>query len=57
MAITAHVAGMATQSIPVPSRLYTLNATTPERPLEGMRVAVKDMFDMEGLRTGCGSRA
>lgn len=48
---------MATQSIPVPSRLYTLNATTPERPLEGMRVAVKDMFDMEGLRTGCGSRA
>ena len=34
---------MNTLSIPVPSRVYTLNVTSP-RPLEGMRVAVKDIY-------------
>ncbi|KAK4698989.1 hypothetical protein P7C70_g7282, partial [Phenoliferia sp. Uapishka_3] len=57
LAITAQVPGMATQSIPVPSRLYTLNSSTTARPLEGMRVAVKDIYDLKGLRTGCGNRA
>lgn len=27
------------------------------RPLEGKRIAVKDLFDMAGLRTGGGNRA
>ena len=50
------VPGLNTISIPVPSRLYTLYLPDP-RPLEGRRVAVKDIFDIEGLRTGGGSRA
>lgn len=46
---------MNTLSIPVPSRLY---ADVPNaRPLEGVRVAVKDIYDMAGLRTACGNRA
>lgn len=48
--------GMNTLSIPVPSRLYTLNLTDP-RPLEGRRIAVKDIYDIAGLKTGCGNRA
>ncbi|KAI5480637.1 amidase signature enzyme [Pseudohyphozyma bogoriensis] len=56
-AISAQVTGMATQSIPVPSRLYTLNATTTAKPLTGMRFAVKDIYDLAGMQTGCGSRA
>jgi hypothetical protein len=50
------VIGLNTLSIPVPSRLYTYNLPNP-RPLEGRRVAVKDLFDMAGLKTGGGSRA
>jgi hypothetical protein len=47
---------MNTLSIPVPSRLYTLNLTN-SRPLEGRRIAVKDIYDIAGLKTGCGNRA
>ncbi|GAA5908833.1 hypothetical protein JCM6882_005463 [Rhodosporidiobolus microsporus] len=49
--------GMNTLSIPVPSRIYSLNRTTEARPLEGVRVAVKDIYDLAGFRTGCGNRA
>lgn len=48
--------GLNTLSIPVPSRLYTLDVVNP-RPLEGRRIAVKDIYDMAGLKTGCGNRA
>lgn len=48
--------GLNTLSIPVPSRLYTLDIVNP-RPLEGRRIAVKDIYDMAGLKTGCGNRA
>lgn len=41
--------------IPVPSRLY-YGPKTNEKPLNGVRVAVKDLFDIAGVRTGCGSR-
>ncbi|KAF2491668.1 amidase signature enzyme, partial [Lophium mytilinum] len=41
--------------VTVPSRLYY--AVTPERPLAGVRFAVKDIVDIAGLRTGCGNRA
>ncbi|GAA5999827.1 uncharacterized protein JCM10292_003760 [Rhodotorula paludigena] len=54
--LSAEVEGMNTMSIPVPSRVYTLNVTTP-RPLEGMRVGIKDIYDLKGFRTGCGNRA
>lgn len=54
--LSTTVAGMNTITVPVPSRLYTAYKSDP-RPLEGRRVAVKDLFDMAGLRTGGGSRA
>jgi hypothetical protein len=40
--------------IPVPSRLYSLN---DQRPLAGLRVGLKDIYDLEGVRTGGGSRS
>lgn len=54
--LSTPVAGLNTLSIPVPSRLYTMDLPNP-RPLEGHRIAVKDLFDMAGLQTGGGSRA
>ncbi|KAI0700994.1 amidase signature enzyme [Cerioporus squamosus] len=53
--LSAKVPGAATESIGVPSRLYF--TATPEKPLAGMRLAVKDIYDVQGLRTGCGNRA
>lgn len=40
--------------IPVPSRMYSLSDT---RPLAGLRVAVKDLYDLAGTKTSAGSRA
>ncbi|KAL2882192.1 hypothetical protein SGCOL_002460 [Colletotrichum sp. CLE4] len=40
--------------IPVPSRLYSTDDT---RPMAGQRVAVKDIYDLEGIQTTAGSRA
>ncbi|ETS87127.1 hypothetical protein PFICI_00955 [Pestalotiopsis fici W106-1] len=40
--------------VPVPSRLYS---KFDPRPLAGQRVGVKDIYDIEGLVTTCGSRA
>jgi len=40
--------------IPVPSRLYSLG---DNRPLAGVRVALKDIYDLEGVQTGGGSRS
>lgn len=53
--LSAKVPGAATETIGVPSRLYF--TPTPEHPLAGMRFAVKDIYDVQGLRTGCGNRA
>lgn len=43
-------------SIAVPSRLY-FPEPSQERPLEGKRLAVKDIFDLKGIRTSAGSRS
>ncbi|KAK5737889.1 hypothetical protein LTR17_006327 [Elasticomyces elasticus] len=40
--------------IPVPSRLYSIGDS---RPLAGIRVALKDIYDLEGVQTGGGSRS
>ncbi|KAM5342409.1 hypothetical protein ACJ41O_013375 [Fusarium nematophilum] len=43
-------------SIPVPSRHY-YPKPSPQRPLSGLRLGVKDIFDLKGIKTGAGSRA
>jgi Amidase len=43
------------RSIAVPSRLR--RKMSPTLPLSGMRITVKDMFQIEGFRTSLGSRA
>lgn len=40
--------------IPVPSRLYYLH---DQRELAGIRVGLKDIYDLEGVQTGGGSRS
>lgn len=42
-------------AIAVPSRLYYTR--TAEKPLAGVRIGMKDLFDMKGLRTSNGNRA
>lgn len=41
-------------TLPVPSRLYSKGSSLP---LAGLRVGVKDIYDIKGLKSGCGSRA
>ncbi|KAH7384652.1 glutamyl-tRNA amidotransferase [Pyrenochaeta sp. MPI-SDFR-AT-0127] len=43
------------QAIAVPSRLYFTK--TAEKPLAGVRIGIKDIFDIKGLRTSNGNRA
>ena len=42
-------------SVPVPSRLYFPQCS--EKPLSGLRFAVKDTIDLKGFHTGYGSAA
>ncbi|KAJ5470432.1 hypothetical protein N7530_007789 [Penicillium desertorum] len=42
-------------SVAVPSRLYY--NVTPEQPLAGLRMGVKDIYHIKGLRTSGGNRA
>lgn len=44
------------KSIPVPSRLYS-PPPSEARPLSGRRIAVKDIFDLEGVKTTVCSNA
>lgn len=48
-------AGFSSQTIPVPSRLYY--KPNAEKPLDGIRVGVKDIYHIKGIKTGAGSRA
>ncbi|KAH5332349.1 hypothetical protein HBI23_071830 [Parastagonospora nodorum] len=43
------------QAIAVPSRLYYTK--TAEKPLAGVRIGIKDIYDIKGLRTSNGNRA
>ncbi|CAH0034483.1 unnamed protein product [Clonostachys rhizophaga] len=45
-----------TAGVPVPSRCYYPDPT-PEKPLSGMRVAIKDNIDVAGVPTSVGSKA
>lgn len=42
------------KAIPVPSRLYSL--PSPEKPLSGVRVCLKDIFHLKGTKTTMMSR-
>ncbi|KAI5852048.1 glutamyl-tRNA amidotransferase, subunit A [Durotheca rogersii] len=42
-------------TVGIPSRLYYTR--TPEKPLAGLRIAVKDIYDLKGLKTSGGNRA
>ncbi|KAK7222222.1 hypothetical protein V2G26_010225 [Clonostachys chloroleuca] len=53
--LSAKVAGSATMSIGVPSRLYY--KPSMERPLAGVRIAVKDIFSLAGVKRSNGNRA
>ncbi|KGO66985.1 Amidase [Penicillium italicum] len=53
--IPAAVPGAGSMTIGVPSRLhYTKN---PAKPLAGVRLGVKDMFDIAGIKSSGGNRA
>jgi hypothetical protein len=47
----------STVGIPVPSRLYSISATTASKPFNGLRVTVKDVIDIDGVKTSNGNRA
>jgi hypothetical protein len=53
--LSAQIAGSDSLSIGVPSRLY-YTATT-EKPLAGVRVGVKNIYDLKGVKTSDGNRA
>lgn len=42
-------------AVAVPSRLYYTK--TPEKPLTGVRIGIKDIYDIKGVRTSNGNRA
>ncbi|KAF1994728.1 amidase signature enzyme [Amniculicola lignicola CBS 123094] len=51
-----HPATDGAPTIAVPSRLYYA-APSPEKPLNGVRLGVKDLYDIKGLKTSMGNRA
>ncbi|KAL5334114.1 amidase signature domain-containing protein [Aspergillus crustosus] len=53
--LSANLQGYHSVTIGVPSRLYYTK--TPEKPLAGVRLGVKDLYDIKGVKTGCGNRA
>jgi hypothetical protein len=53
--LSAQIPGAETLTVGVPSRLYYTK--TAEKPLAGVRIGVKDIFDLKGVKTSCGNRA
>ena len=54
-ALPAAIPGIASPAVGVPSRLYY--KSTPEKPLAGVRLGVKDIYDIAGVKTSNGNRA
>lgn len=52
--LSANIGGQAL-SVAVPSRIYSTR--TEQKPLGGMRLGVKDIYDVKGLKTSNGNRA
>jgi hypothetical protein len=53
--LSAAMAGTASLTVGVPSRLYY--TATEDKPLAGVRIGVKDIYDLAGVKTSCGNRA
>lgn len=53
--LPAAIAGIQAPAVGVPSRLYS--TPTPEKPLAGIRLGVKDIYDIAGVKTSNGNRA
>ncbi|KAJ5901982.1 hypothetical protein N7495_002510 [Penicillium taxi] len=53
--IPAAVPGVSSTTIGVPSRLYFTKTNT--LPLAGVRIGIKDIYDVKGVKTGLGNRA
>ncbi|KAL3418189.1 glutamyl-tRNA amidotransferase [Phlyctema vagabunda] len=53
--LSASIQGVQSVSIGVPSRLYY--SVTESQPLAGVRIGIKDIFDVAGTKRGCGNRA
>ncbi|KAF5708544.1 glutamyl-tRNA(Gln) amidotransferase subunit A [Fusarium mundagurra] len=53
--LSAHAPGSSSLTLGVPSRLYFTR--TKEKPLAGVRVGVKDLYDLKGVRSSRGNRA
>lgn len=47
----------STIGVPVPSRLYSNGSKDDGAPLKGVRVSVKDIIDIKGVKTSQGNRA
>ena len=54
-ALPANIAGIQSPAVGVPSRLYY--AKTAEKPLAGVRLGIKDIYDVAGVKTSDGNRA
>ncbi|KAI0550553.1 amidase-like protein [Xylaria curta] len=53
--LNAAAFGASSLCLAVPSRLKTTRSEW--KPLAGMRIAIKDLFHLKGVHTGCGNRA
>jgi Amidase len=53
--LSAAIEGTASLTIGVPSRLYYVPSAN--MPLAGVRIGIKDIYDIAGVRTGNGNRA
>jgi len=53
--LPAAIAGIQAPAVGVPSRLYS--TPTPDKPLAGIRLGVKDIYDIAGVKTSNGNRA
>ncbi|KAG4255608.1 hypothetical protein FPRO03_04557 [Fusarium proliferatum] len=53
--LPAALPGSSSITVGVPSRIY--HPPSDDYPLAGVRIGVKDIYDVSGLKTGAGSRA
>ena len=54
-ALPASITGIQSPAVAVPSRLYYTK--TPDKPLAGIRLGIKDIYDVSGVKTSDGNRA